>query len=250
MGSPWDQTPYAVRAEHGLRGALEVAGGVSTAVVVDTLSFTTCVSVALERGIAVRPFRWRDERAGAEAAARGALLAVPRQNAAPDQVSLSPVSLARVVGVDKVVLPSPNGSTICAELAATGVAVVAGCMRNVGAVARWVAGRGGPVAFVAAGERWSDTDELRPAFEDIVTVGALVDALLSLDLTRSVSPEAELARAAYLGVRDRIPEVLRDCASGRELVERGYAADVAMAAALDASEQVPILTDGWFVEAA
>ena len=48
-----------MRLEWGPRGAAElVAGGVRTLVVVDVLSFTTSVTVAVERGTAVRPYPW------------------------------------------------------------------------------------------------------------------------------------------------------------------------------------------------
>jgi 2-phosphosulfolactate phosphatase len=45
-------------------------------------------------------------------------------------------------------------------------------------------------------------------------------------------------------VEDRIGEALHACASGRELVEQGWPDDVAVAAELDASDVVPVLTDG------
>lgn len=40
---------------------------------------------------------------------------------------------------------------------------------------------------------------------------------------------------------------LADCASGRELAEGGYAADVEAAADVDAEDVVPVLTDDGFV---
>jgi 2-phosphosulfolactate phosphatase len=43
-----------------------------------------------------------------------------------------------------------------------------------------------------------------------------------------------------------IVEVLSECASGRELSEKGRAADVAYAARLNTSTTVPVLTDGAF----
>ena len=45
-------------------------------------------------------------------------------------VSLSPVSFLGVSGVDRVVLPSPNGSAISFALAEAGVTVVGACLRN------------------------------------------------------------------------------------------------------------------------
>jgi 2-phosphosulfolactate phosphatase len=211
------------------------------------LSFTTTVTVAVERGIEVHPFRWKDERAAAFAARHDAVLAVQRQDAtgAAGGVSLSPVSLAAADGVRRLVLPSPNGSTISTLLAESGASVVAACLRNRRAVAAWLAPRvaaGASVALIPAGERWHD-DSLRPAVEDLWGAGAVLDALGPADL----SPEAAAAVAAYRAVR--LPDDLAACSSGRELVAGGFAGDVEMAAALDASPVVPLLRDGVFVAA-
>ena len=73
--------------------------------------------------------------------------------------------MSRVEGVERIVLPSPNGSSICFALADSGLTVVGACLRNRAAVARWLAPQlaaGATVAVVAAGERWPD-GSLRPA---------------------------------------------------------------------------------------
>ena len=49
------------------------------------------------------------------------------------------MSAADVSGVERVVLPSPNGSTISFALASTGARVVAASLRNASAVAQHVA---------------------------------------------------------------------------------------------------------------
>jgi 2-phosphosulfolactate phosphatase len=100
---------------------------------------------------------------------------------------------------------------------------------------------------IAAGERWRD-GSLRPAVEDLWGAGAVVAALAARLEHRGgpllLSPEAESAGAAWLAVQDRVGEELHACASGRELVELGWPDDVAIAAELDASDAVPVLTDG------
>jgi len=63
------------------------------------------------------------------------------------------------------------------------------------------------------------------------------------------SPEADLARAGYDAIRGREPDALSACASGRELIERGYVADVAIAAETASSGEVPVLINGRFVQA-
>ena len=131
-------------------------------VVVDVLSFTTTLTVAIEREMTVYPFRWKDERAAAFAAERDAVLA--RGRSVREGVSLSPVSVRAAIGVERLVLPSPNGSAIAFGLAESGATVVGASLRNASAVAGWLCDREGAVTGVAAGERWPD-DTLRPAVE-------------------------------------------------------------------------------------
>lgn len=255
--TPFDQATYAVRLDWGATGAREVSADV--AVVVDVLSFSTAVTVAVERGTRVYPYRWRDDDAAAYAARLGATLALGRLEAAradaPEAVSLSPARLREGEAPDRLVLPSPNGSTIAAALQESGATVAVGCLRNASAVARWLAehrARGATVSVIAAGERWATDDSLRPALEDHLGAGAILDALRRLDpydatTTAPFSPEADAAADLAAAGRDRLAAMLTGCASGRELTAKGFDADVAIAAELDASMVVPALVGGAFV---
>jgi len=237
------QRSYAVRVDWGLDGATAIAEGADVAVVVDVLSFTTTLSVALDVGTAVLPYRWDDGSAAAYAQEQDATLAVGRAAAGPGQISLSPVTLRAAPAPDRLVLPSPNGSTICWHLAAITPVCLGASLRNATAVCDWLASRHDPgtttVAVVAAGERWASAG-LRPAVEDLWGAGLVVDQLARLGWQDS-SPEATAARAAWLATADRVPEALLACASGRELVDRGYRADVEIAAEVDTSQSVPLL---------
>ena len=181
------------------------------------------------------PFRWKDERAEAFARSRDAALARTRVD------GLSAAALGRS-DVDRLVLPSLNGSTISAVLAAGGATIVAASLRNAAAVARHLTALAPrSVAVVAAGERWPD-GSLRPAAEDLWGAGAVIARLGG-----SRSPEAQLAVDAYDAARPALLERLLACASGRELVAKGFAQDVRIAAMLDADEVVPVLgSDGAF----
>lgn len=244
------QAAYDVRLDWGPTGGAAVAAGADVAVVVDVLSFTTTLGIAVARGTRVHPFPWKDERAAAFAEERGAVLAVGRLEATrldDPPPSLSPARMLASDPVPRLVLPSPNGSTICAAL--HGPTVVGASLRTRAAVARWLHARlagGATLAVVPAGERWPD-GSLRPALEDLWGAGAVLDALLPGDPTLRPSPEAEHAAAAYRRVADRLPEVLADCAGGRELAAVGYADDVVAAAQVDADDVVPVLTDDGFV---
>jgi hypothetical protein len=149
-------------------------------------------------------------------------------------VSLSPVTVRAASGVRRLVLPSPNGSAIASRPAATGATVIGVSLRNAAAAARWTLTRltGRPdaaVAVVAAGERWRADDTLRPAVEDLWGAGAYADALHNLGFG-PLSPEADNAAAAWQRVAGRLPQMLRECASGRELIGYGYTQDVTIAA--------------------
>ena len=144
-------------------------------------------------------------------------------------------------------LPSPNGSSICFALADSGLTVVGACLRNRAAVARWLApalAAGRKVAVVAAGERWPD-GSLRPGLEDLWGAGAV---LAALDQTQA-SPEARHAALAFGAASPRLGDELLACASGVELVEAGFRDDVLMAAELDVSDVVPVLTGEAFAAA-
>nr|WP_253945715.1 2-phosphosulfolactate phosphatase [Nocardioides sp. zg-DK7169] len=126
--------------------------GAEVAVVVDVLSFSTSVCVAVERGMRVFPYRWRGPDAEAFAREHDAVLAVGRLEATRDggvpAPSLSPAGLLECEVRPRLVLPSPNGSTIADALRRTGAEVAVGCLRNARAVAEWLmprieAGRSG-----------------------------------------------------------------------------------------------------------
>lgn len=243
------QNAFTVRFDWGLDGARQlgsVAPAQAVFVVVDVLSFTTAVGVACDSGIEVFPFRWKDERAEQFAAEMDATLARGRSAGG---ISLSPASIRGATGLRRLVLPSPNGSTITAALQDSAGSVIAASLRNAEAVGRSIAGRlrAGPdrhLCVIAAGERWPG-DTLRPAVEDLWGAGAVISAVLQNSAV-SASPEARSAAAAYHSVSDDIGAALEDCASGRELAAIGFGDDVAVAAELNSSDAVPTLDSGCY----
>lgn len=244
---PYGQSGFGIRFDWGLQGATTIAQGADAIVVVDVLSFTTTLSVAVDAGIQVFPFRFRDASAAAFAATRGAVLAVGRREAGPTGVSLSPVSVRRatepggpLTATSKLVLPSPNGAAICRALAESGATVVGASLRNATACAEWIVKAvRGPIAVVASGERWPG-DTLRPAVEDLWGAGIVIDALAALG-AGPVSPEAASARAAFRALGRSPAMALAACASGRELADAGYGEEIAVAAEIDVSRKVPVL---------
>lgn len=207
-------------------------------VIVDVLSFSTAVDIAIANGAAVIPYRWRDESAAPFAKEKSAQLACERRS--QGSYSLSPASLQSIACGTVLVLPSPNGSTL--SLSAN-VPTFAACLRNAEAVASYL-GRFGDVAVIPAGERWGD-DSLRPCLEDWIGAGAVLSLLRGRR-----SPEADLAVAVFERCRADLNGALSFCESGRKLIERGFARDIELAAEYGASAAVPMLEADRFVNAA
>ena len=226
----FDQSGFAIRCEWGARGLAELVPTSDVIVIVDVLSFTTAVDVATARGASVFPYPLKDDSAARYADSMHAELASPDRTGG---YSLSPQSLLSLPHGCRLVLPSPNGPALAYR--ADHPVVFAACLRNVSAVARAAASLGEKISVIPSGERW-ETDELRPCLEDWIGAGAVIS-----DLPGTRSPEAELAASAFVHFRDGLPDALRATGAGRELIERGFEADVEIAAAWNVSHSAPRL---------
>ena len=237
------QLDYDVVFEWGSDGLESLYQTADIVVIVDVLSFSTCVDIATQAGAVVFPYSWKDERAQEFARLNNAHLALSRSEGSRIEsavFTLSPASLTHLRAGDRLVLPSPNGSQLCTFVKEK--RVVAGCLRNAFAVARYVNSFSGRKLILAAGERWPSTPQLRPALEDLLGAGAIIHAL-----SGSKSPEARAAETLWLGMKRDVKSTLRECASGRELHEKGFGEDVDFASDVESSTGVPILfPEGYF----
>ena len=179
------------------------------------------------------PFQWKDESARAFAQSVNAEVAEKR---GVSRYSLSPTSLLEIDSGTRLVLPSPNGSSL--SLATEGTPTLTGCLRNCRAIALAAMNYGHHIAVIPAGERWRD-GSLRPSFEDFIGAGAVIDYLEG-----KLSPEAQLARKAYQGIRKSLEYYIKQCGSGQELIERGFEQDVNLTSEMNVSDCVPTLVDG------
>ena len=234
----YDQAEYDIRCEWGLHGVAHLAPISDAVVIVDVLSFSTSVEITVSRGAVVYPYAGPRQELAAFSASADAEVAGMRESGS--RYSLSPQSLIEIPAGTRLVLPSPNGSTL--SLHAGSTPVLAGCLRNARAVAGAARRLGTRIAVIPAGERWREDRSLRPSFEDLVGAGAIVSHLAG-----TYSPEARAAVAVFEQARHELPSLLRECGSGRELIARGSARDVELAAALDVSECAPLLNDGGFM---
>ena len=100
-----------VRCEWGLGGVELLRDRAAVLVIVDVLSFSTAVDVAVHRKARIYPFAWGDDDAAREEAARLGVRFVAGRRAG-GQLSLSPASLRKLAPGEQLLLPSPNGSRL------------------------------------------------------------------------------------------------------------------------------------------
>lgn len=230
----FDQAEWNVRFEWGLAGIYQLAPISDVIVVVDVLSFSTCVDIALTNGAVVFPYGSRDASVHEFAAMKQAYSAQAIRTQSGG-FSLSPASLLAIPRDYRLVLPSPNGAAL--SLAGGTVVTLTGCLRNSRAVAQSASRRGKSIGVIAAGERWAD-GSLRVCAEDLLGAGAIV-----CELPGSCSPEAQIAAAAFKSLGPNIAS----CSSAKELIQRGFERDVLLAADWNVSSTVPVLKESAFV---
>lgn len=233
----YDQSGYDIACEWGAEGVSILAPAFDVLVIVDILSFSTAVEIATNQNAIVFPYLWKDESAyefaktvSAEVADRG------NKNG----FSLSPSSLLNLPENSRLVLPSPNGSTL--SLLAQNKPFIAGCLRNCRAVAESARQKGRRIAVIPAGERWQN-ESLRPCVEDLLGAGAVISFL-----DGKLSPEASIARSVFENFSNDLTEKIKNCISGQEKIARGEESDIYLAAALNVSRCVPLLKNGAFVK--
>ncbi len=235
------QLGYDIRCEWGLNGIKALLDDSDVIIIVDVLSFTTSVNIALARDAVVHPYAGNDDSAIAFAQEKDAILATKRPSTDADSAfTLSPSSLQTLPNGAHIVLPSPNGSTLST---ATGdVMTLAGCLRNACAVAEFAQSHGQRISVIPAGERffYSRTDSaLRPSLEDWIGAGAIISYLQG-----QLSPEAHTAKLVYEAHCDTLQAVLSQCVSGVELIDKDHANDVILASQVNVNTIVPQLIDG------
>ncbi|MCB0669681.1 MAG: 2-phosphosulfolactate phosphatase [Saprospiraceae bacterium] len=235
----YNQEEYRIKFEWGLDGIHTLYPVSDIIVIVDVLSFSTCVDIVTSNGAIVYPYQWKDKTALNYARKQNAILADSNRNR-ESSYTLSPRSLLDISSNEKIVLPSPNGSTL--SLSTENRLTVCGCLRNAKSVADFCRLRGERITVIAAGERWSATGNMRVAQEDLLGAGAILSHLGS-----NLSPEAESARNIYECSKSELFTIISKLSSGKELIGRGFAEDIKIASQLNVSDSVPVLLNKAYI---
>ena len=229
-----DQSEFDLRFEWGPHGVEMLAPVSDAVVIVDVLTFSTAVVIAAARGAAVFPYRWNDATAAEYAESRDALLASPAGRRPRTRSLLArswPCRKAAASSFRHRTAPPCRSPPARRPPSRAASAMPARQPRPlVSAAPR--------IAVIACGERWPSGD-LRPSLEDHIGAGAIL-----AHLDGNASPEGAAAVSVFEAARSRLPETMRACVSGKELIDWGFEDDVAVAAELNRDEVAPRLRDG------
>ena len=228
-----------INCEWGIDGINKFSSQSEITIIVDVLSFSTCVDIALSQKAIVYPYVYKDDSAIDYAAANDAVLA--SFNRSKDKFSLSPLSLKKISEGTRIVLPSPNGSDL--SLCSLSKVTLCACFRNYRLVAEYANSISENIVVIPAGEKWPN-GTMRFAIEDYLGAGALLS-----ELKGELSAEANAAKKLFESLKQDLKHIISGSLSGRELIEKGFPEDVDIALELNAGRSVPVLKNKCFVNA-
>ena len=226
-----------INCEWGIEGINKFSSQSDITIIVDVLSFSTCVDIVLSRKAFVYPYMFKDNSSVEYAALNKAELA--SFNRSKDKFSLSPLSLKNISEGTRIVLPSPNGSEL--SLCARSKETLCACLRNYRLVAEYANSVSENIVVIPAGEKWLN-GSIRFAIEDYLGAGALIS-----ELKGELSAEARAAKKLFESLNPLLYDIVSGSLSGRELIEKGFHEDVDIALDLNAGSSVPVLKNKYYV---
>jgi 2-phosphosulfolactate phosphatase len=214
--------------------------------VIDVIRATTTITMALHQGCAgVIPVRTLNEaRAVARNLGRRALLAGERvaEKAAGFDLGNSPTEYRRERVKGKTVVLTTTNGTRTFHAASEARAIIACSFPNVSAAARRLVATGLDILIICAGRRG------RFCLEDVVGSGMLIDRAFRIsDRPIECSDAAMAAHQLCTIYQDDLPGMLRGCEWGREIIQKGFGADLELCAQVDLTDVVPVMHKGRLV---
>ena len=234
---PNNNNYFNVNCECGLKGIEKFKETSDVIIIADVLSFSTTVDIALGNGAIVYPYKFKDETSLLYAMQVHAEMASFERS--KDRYSLSPASLMDIKSGTKIVLPSPNGAEL--SLSTGSIPTLCACLRNCKSVAEYAMSLGENILVIPAGEKWDD-GSVRFAVEDYLAAGAVISYLEG-----NLSSESNSALALFNNFKDSLLDIIKNCASGIELLEKGFEEDIHLACELNVSDCVPLLSEKAYV---
>ena len=230
-----------INLEWGVKGLKKFKPVSDVIIIIDVLSFSTCVDIVLNKSAFIYPYKYMDDTTILYSMQVGAELASTQRS--KNNYSLSPGSLLNIKSGSKLVLPSPNGSELSFLSGSAGIITLTACLRNCRAVAEYAMELGKNITLIPAGEKWED-GSIRFAIEDILGAGAVISFL-----DGNFSAEALFAKDLYNTLKSDVCGILSECVSGKELIEKEFETDVRLACETNVSDSIPVFNVNRFENA-
>lgn len=234
-----------MRIDVALLPAQMVESGRSLSIVVDVLRASSSIVALLDRQAShVIPATDIDEARKLNQRLPDHLLCGERGGLPPDGFDYgnSPAEFARIDLAERgVILATSNGTRILSGVADE-TAVIVGSLLNRTACAR--------AALGLAQEHELDINVICSAggstfaLEDALGAGAIVDAAIGMDESLVLGDAARFACDSFLTASRHLEAAVASAYHARDLIEAGFADDVAYCARLDTTGIVPVLEEG------
>ncbi|MDE2320665.1 MAG: 2-phosphosulfolactate phosphatase [candidate division NC10 bacterium] len=208
--------------------------------VIDVIRATTTITMALHHGCAgVIPVRTLSEAgAVAKRLGGGVLLAGEREadRAVGFELGNSPAEYGRDRVKGKVVVLTTTNGTRAFQVVPGAQAIIACSFLNVSAAARRLTDTGLDILIVCAGQHG------RFCLEDAVGSGMLIDRVLSIsERACELSDSARAVHQLFATYRNDLLGMLRVCEWGRDIIQKGFGADLEICAQTDLTDIVPVM---------
>ena len=239
---------YNIHLEWGQLAAARAASHSDILIIVDTLSFSTTTTAAVNRDIDIFPCATFEE--AATIAKKHNCECTVRRSDVPSKgrFSLSPLTITNNHNCKSIVMRSVNGASIVRAASSTPMVII-GTLVNAEVIAGYVdsycskVDERPQVTVIACGELVHGSEhpnDCRFAIEDYLGAGAIISYM-----NGRKTVEAQLCERSFAHERDNLNCILIECESGVELAESGFVEDVLFAAKLNSINAVPILVDDY-----
>lgn len=214
--------------------------------VIDVIRATTTITMALHQGCTgVIPVRTLSEaRAVAQRLGTRALLGGERgaERATGFELGNSPTEYGRERVKGKTIVLTTTNGTRTFQAVSGAQAIIACSFLNVSAAAHWLAATGLDILIACAGRHG------RFCLEDVVGSGMLIDRILGIDdRLIELTDVARAAHQLFTNYRADLLGMLRGCQWGREIIRKGFGADLEICAHVDLTDIVPVMHKGCLV---
>ncbi len=229
---------------HGVKQAVKKGDII---IIVDVLSFSTSVAIAVKNSAFIFPALSNEDAVNIKDQFNTEISVKRNEVPSKGNFSLSPATYYEIEPETKIALLSPNGAT-CTKQVDNSQSVFCGALVNCSTVAEAAFNeavkQNSNITVIACGERLKGTDDIykiRMAVEDYLGAGAI---LSKIPLPKTA--ESIVCENAYGKLVNHVPDLIWKCESGVELREINFGNDIHIATNLNSIPVAPVYRNGFY----